>query len=296
MSVSRITASSHDQPGELVLVATPLGNLGDITRRALEVLEHADVVFCEDTRHSRTLFSAYAITPRRRLRALHEHNEASLCDEIVGRIRGGEVVALVTDAGTPTISDPGARVAAAVAAAGLRVTTTPGPSSVVAALSVSGLASERFVMEGFLARRPSERDAAYDRWAHEPRTIIFFESPQRLAATLAQLAARYPERRVAVVRELTKIHEEVLRGSLREVAATIATREILGEVVVVLAGDHDAEADEATVRAALLDHLERGASVRDASAAVAADLGVAHRVAYGVALTLRDRGASQPGR
>lgn len=276
-----------ERSGELVLVATPLGNLGDITRRALEVLESADVVFCEDTRHSRALFSAYAIAPRQRLRALHEHNEASLCEEVVALVGAGLVVALVSDAGTPTVSDPGARVVAAVAAAGLRVTTAPGPSAVVAALSVSGLDTERFVMEGFLSRRAGERRAAHDRWAREERTVVFFESPQRLAASLAELAARFPHRRVAVARELTKVHEEVLRGSLREVAERVAGREVLGEVVVVLEGSAPAPADDETVRAALADHLAAGSSVRDAAAAVSADLGVARRDAYRVALALR---------
>ncbi len=277
-----------NEVGELVLVATPLGNLGDITRRALEVLERADVVYCEDTRHSRTLFSAYAITPRRRLRALHEHNEASLCEEVVALVAAGQVVALVSDAGTPTISDPGARVAAAVAAAGLRVTTAPGPSSVVAALSVSGLSSERFVMEGFLARRAGEREASYERWSREPRTIVFFESPQRLATTLGELGARFPQRLIAVVRELTKLHEEIVRGTAQEVAAMFAARDILGEIVVVLAGTPEAPAEESVVRTALLDHLARGASVRDASTVVANDLGVAHRDVYQMALALRD--------
>jgi 16S rRNA (cytidine1402-2'-O)-methyltransferase len=282
--------------GELVLVATPLGNLADITRRAVQVLESADVVYCEDTRHSRTLFSAYGISPRRRPRALHEHNEASLCEEVVAHVRAGEVVALVTDAGTPTISDPGSRVAAAVAAAGLRVTTAPGPSAVVAALSVSGLASDRFVMEGFLGRRSGERDDLYELWAHEARTIVFFESPQRVATSLAELAAKFPDRRVAVVRELTKLHEEVVRGTLSEVAAQLAGREVLGEVVVVLAGVARPEVGASTVRAAISDHLDRGLSVRDAAAAVARDLGVAHRSAYEAALALRaerDRAADQ---
>ena len=282
------------QLGELVLVATPLGNLGDITRRALETLERADVVFCEDTRHSRAIFSAYAITPRRRIRSLHEHNEASLCDEVVALVTAGQVVALVSDAGTPTISDPGARVVAAVAAAGLRVTTAPGPSSVVAALSVSGLPSEQFVMEGFVARRSGERQASYERWAREPRTIVFFESPQRLAVTLAEIAERFPLRAVAVVRELTKLHEEIVRGTARDVAVRFASRDVLGEIVVILAGAPDAPADESAVRAALRDHLARGVSVRDAATAVAGDLGVAHRDAYRLALTLRDESTRPP--
>src|SRR5579863_2603396 len=265
VSVPESPAPGDHQLGELVLVATPLGNLGDITRRALETLKRADVVFCEDTRHSRALFSAYAISPRRRLRALHEHNEASLCDEVV-----------------------------ALVAAGLRVTTAPGPSSVVAALSVSGLPSEQFVMEGFVARRPGERRASYERWAREPRTIVFFESPQRLAVTLAEIAERFPLRSVAVVRELTKLHEEIVRGSARDVAVRFASREVLGEIVVILAGAPDAPADESAVRAALRDHLARGVSVRDAATAVASDLGVAHRDAYRLALTLRDESPRPP--
>ncbi len=281
------TQPGNEHRGELVIVATPLGNLGDITRRALEVLESADVVFCEDTRHSRTIFSAYSLRSRQRLRALHEHNEAGLCEEIVALVRAGQRVAVVTDAGTPTISDPGARVAAAVAAAGLRVTTAPGPSSVVAALSVSGLDTERFVMEGFLPRRGGERRVVFEGWAREPRTVVFFESPQRLATSLTELAALYPGRRVAVVRELTKVHEEVLRGTVFEVADSLSRREVLGEVVVVVEGGAATPVDDATVRAALADHLAGGASVRDAANAVAADLGVAHRDAYRAALALR---------
>jgi len=159
--------------GQLVVVATPLGNLGDISRRALELLASADVVYCEDTRHSRTLFSANDIPVHGRLRALHEHNEASLCEEVVGRVQNGEVVVLISDAGTPGISDPGSRVVAAVSEAGLVVTTAPGPSAVIAALTISGLATERFCMEGFVPRKRGEREALYAQWARETRTIVF---------------------------------------------------------------------------------------------------------------------------
>lgn len=148
------TVHEHESiKGQLVVVATPLGNLGDISRRALELLAGADVVYCEDTRRSSTLFSANDIPVMGRLRALHEHNEASLCDQVVTEVMEGKVVVLVSDAGTPGISDPGSRVVAAVAAAGLEVTTAPGPSAVVAALSISGLPTERFVMEGFISRK-----------------------------------------------------------------------------------------------------------------------------------------------
>ena len=287
-----VSASSAASSGQLVVVATPLGNLGDISRRALELLASADVVYCEDTRHSSTLFSAHGIAVNRRLRALHEHNEASLCAEIVERVRDGQVVVLISDAGTPGISDPGSRVVAAVAEAGLVVTTAPGPAAVIAALTISGLATDRFVMDGFVPRKAGERDLLYARWAREERTIVFYESPQRLAGTLDELAARFPERRVAVAREITKLHEEVIRGTLERVASLIAQREVLGEIVVVLAGAPEAPAvGDEMVRAALAEQLAGGASVRDAVSFVADSLGVAHRGVYQLALALRAEGS-----
>lgn len=282
-------AGAEESPvGQMVLVATPLGNLGDISRRALGLLASADVVYCEDTRRSSTLFSANAIPVRGRLQPLHEHNEASLCDEIVDRVRNGQIVVLISDAGTPGISDPGSRVVAAVAGAGLIVTTAPGPSAVIAALTISGLPSERFCMEGFVPRKRGEREALYAQWAREPRTIVFYESPQRLATTLAELAELFGDRRVAVAREITKLHEEVLRGTLRHVAKVVGERDVLGEVVVVLEGAPPSPAvDDETVRAALREQLAGGASVRDAVASVAGELGTSHRDAYQLALELR---------
>jgi len=274
MSVE-VTANSATSNGQLVVVATPLGNLGDISRRALELLASADVVYCEDTRHSSTLFSAHGIAVNRRLRALHEHNEASLCAEVVERVRDGQLVVLISDAGTPGISDPGSRVVAAVAEAGLVVTTAPGPAAVIAALTISGLPTDRFVMEGFVARKSGERELLYGAWARESRTIVFYESPQRLATTLGELATHFPRRRVAVAREITKLHEEVIRGNLEQVAAIVAGREVLGEIVVVLA-----------------DQLAGGASVRDAVSFVADSLGVAHRSVYRLALELRAKDGS----
>ena len=236
--------------GQLVLVATPLGNLGDLSRRALDLFARADAIYCEDTRHSRTLFSAHDIPTRGRLHSLHEHNEAAQCDVIVARVRAGELVVLISDAGTPGISDPGSRVVIAVVEAGLVVTSAPGPSAVITALSISGLSTERFVMEGFLPRKSSERASCYDKWAREERTVVFYESPQRLTTTLHELAARFPTRRAAIARELTKLHEEVTRGSLAEVAAL-------------------------------------GASTRDAVDYVAATLGASHRDVYQLALDAR---------
>lgn len=278
--------------GQLVLVATPLGNLGDLSRRALELFRDADVIYCEDTRHSRVLFSAHDIATGGRLQSLHEHNEAAQSEQIVARVRAGELVVLISDAGTPGISDPGSRAATAVIEAGLTVTTAPGPSAVIAALSVSGLPSERFVMEGFLPRKVGDRQRLYEEWADESRTIVFYESPQRLASVLDELAAKFPERRVAVARELTKLHEEVVRGTLEEVAAIFATRDVLGEVVVVLDGESVvAHVDDDVVLAALFEQWNDGATTRDAVDYVAETLGVARRDVYQLALDARkDRG------
>src|SRR5580692_2944113 len=274
--------------GQLVLVATPLGNLGDISRRALELLTVADVIYCEDTRRSSTIFSAHAIAVNGRLRALHEHNEASLCDQVVAQVASGQLVVVISDAGTPGISDPGARVVAAVADAGLTVTTAPGPSAVVAALTISGLPTERFAMEGFLPRKAGEREALYAQWLHEPRTIVFYESPQRLAATLSEMVDAFASRRLCVAREITKLHEEVLRGTVAEIADMLHGRELLGEIVVVLEGNPEVEViDDELIRAALRDQIDEGTSTRDAVSYVAESLGVAHRVVYQMALELR---------
>ena len=279
--------------GQLVVVATPLGNLGDISKRALELLATADLVYCEDTRRSSTLFSANGIAVRGRLRALHEHNEASMCEEIVEHVESRRLIVMISDAGTPGISDPGARVVAAVANAGLKVTTAPGPSAVIAALSISGLDTDRFVMEGFVPRKAGERRLLYDQWEHETRTVVFYESPQRLATTMREIADRFAQRRVAVAREITKLHEEVIRGSALDVADLVARREIIGEIVVVLEGgvqSHDV--DPLEVRAALAARFASGASVRDAVDAVEEDLGVAHREVYRLALELKDSDAT----
>ena len=284
----RVNMSELIARGELMVVATPLGNLGDLSRRAISLLTSADAIYCEDTRHSRTLFSANNIAPAGRLHALHEHNEASQCAEVCDRVARGEVVVLISDAGTPGISDPGARVVAAVAEAGLRVSTAPGPSAVIAALSISGLPTERFCMEGFVPRKAGERQALYDQWSAEDRTIVFYESPQRLATTLRELAERFPVRRVAIARELTKLHEEVIRGTLEHVADVIAQREVLGEIVGVLEGAQPAPIiGPEAVRAALADQLTHGASVRDAVNEVVAALGVSHRDTYELALEVR---------
>ena len=274
--------------GQLVLVATPLGNLGDLSPRALEFFRRADVIYCEDTRHSRVLFSANGIASGGRLQALHEHNEVAQSEHVVTRVREGQLVVLISDAGTPGISDPGTRVVAAVATAGLRVSTAPGPSAVVAALSISGLPTERFIMEGFFPRKANDRARLVASWAEEERTIVFYESPQRLVGVLSELAQTFPDRRVAVVRELTKLHEEVIRGTTREVAAVLEQRVILGEIVVVLEGGQPViDVDDELVRRALREQFSTGVSTRDAVDFVSETLGASHRVVYQMALEVK---------
>ncbi|MHB1774774.1 MAG: 16S rRNA (cytidine(1402)-2'-O)-methyltransferase [Acidimicrobiales bacterium] len=277
--------------GRLVLVATPIGNLGDLTTRAHGILADADVICCEDTRRTRVLCSALGIPAGGRLVSVHGHNEAARSDQVLGWLSEGKTVALVSDAGTPAVSDPGARLVAAAVAGGHVVTVAPGPSAVLAALVVSGLPTERFCVEGFLPRRGPERRARLESLAAEERTTVLLESPGRLAGTLDELARAVGDRPVAVARELTKRHEEVWRGGLAAAAAAFATREVRGEVVVVLGGAGPAlGASDEQVAAAVASRLADGASVRDAAGAVAADLGVPHRRAYRAALAARQAG------
>jgi len=279
-------------PGSLVLVATPIGNLGDLSPRALEVLATADVICCEDTRRTRALLSAAGIRGGGRLVSFHDHNEDRRTPEVLAWVAGGRTVALVSDAGTPAVSDPGARLVAAAAAEGLAVTTVPGPSSVLAALVLSGLPTARFVVEGFLPRRGGERARRLAALAVEERTAVVLEAPGRLAATLADLAAGGGDRPVAVARELTKRFEEVWRGTLDEAASHFAAEPVRGEVVVVLGGAPPTVVAEDEVAAAVAEHLARGEGPRAVAEAVSARLGVSRRLAYETAIAQRDGSAS----
>ncbi|MHB8328512.1 MAG: 16S rRNA (cytidine(1402)-2'-O)-methyltransferase [Acidimicrobiales bacterium] len=266
-------------------MSTPIGNLGDLAPRAVQVLAHADLVCCEDTRRTRQLLSYAGITGRT-LISVHGHNEASRVEEIVSRLGAGQTVALVSDAGTPSVSDPGARVVAAAAAAGARVTVVPGPNAAVAALVVSGLPTDRFCFEGFLPRRASVRRRRLAALAGEERTTVLHESPARLAATLAELAeACGPQRPVVVARELTKLHEEVWRGPLEDAAAEFAGRDVRGEVVLVLHGaPAPAAPSDAVLEQAMGRRLHARQSLRDAAEAVSAELDVPRRRAYEIGL------------
>ncbi|WP_419944236.1 16S rRNA (cytidine(1402)-2'-O)-methyltransferase [Candidatus Poriferisodalis sp.] len=271
------------QPVGLWLVATPIGNLGDIPERAIDVLRDVSFVACEDTRRTGLLLQRLGIG-HRPLVALHEHNEAAAAPVIVERLTAGETAAYVTDAGMPTVSDPGQRLVEAVAAAGLGVSVVPGPSAPVAALAVSGLPARRWVMEGFLPRSRKARMSRLAEVAAEQRTVVLFESPRRLGATLADLAeACGADRPAAVARELTKLHEEVVRGTLADLAVAYAEPP-KGEIVLMVGPAPPAAPTDHQIRAELRAELDSGASARDAAVAVAQRLGVSRSRVYRLAV------------
>jgi 16S rRNA (cytidine1402-2'-O)-methyltransferase len=274
--------------GTLVLVSTPIGNLQDLSARARDALGTADVVYCEDTRRTRALVTHAGLTGVR-LKSLHAHNEAARVDAVLDLLAGGSTVAVVSDAGTPLVSDPGARLVAAAATAGAVVSVVPGPSAALAALVVSGFATDRFCFEGFLPRRGPERRARLRAVADEERTVVLFEAPGRVAPTLAELAATCGgERAVVVARELTKLHEEVWRGSLAEAADAFSAHPARGEVALVVEGAPPPEVpSDAAVDGAVRARLDAGDSLRDAADAVAAALGVGRRRAYQAGVALR---------
>ena len=218
----------------LYLVATPIGNLGDITLRALDVLRAADVIASEDTRKTGVLLRHFDI--KKPQLAFHEHNEHQAGPRIIGLLRAGQSVAVVTDAGTPGISDPGQHLVEAAARAGHEVVAVPGPSAGAAALSISGLAAVPHLFLGFPPARGGARRQLFERYRDHPETIVYFEAPHRLAASLADAAAVFGARPASVAREMTKVHEEVLRGTLAELAERVAGITVRGEIVVVLAG------------------------------------------------------------
>jgi 16S rRNA (cytidine1402-2'-O)-methyltransferase len=271
-------------PG-LYVVATPIGNLADVTLRALAILAGADAILAEDTRVSRALLARYGI--ERPLSPYHEHNAAEARPRALKRIAEGRALALISDAGTPLISDPGYKLVAEAIELGLAVAAAPGPSAALAALCVAGLPTDRFYFEGFLPPRQSARRERINALAAAPGTLIFYEAPGRLAETLADLALELGPRPAAVARELTKLHEEVRRGALDKLAAEYSAGETpRGEIVIVVA---PAEArpliSEATLDREIAEQLTK-LSVKDAAAAIAAKHGLPRRQVYARALAL----------
>ena len=218
----------------MFLVATPIGNLEDITPRALRTLRDVSLVAAEDTRRTRRLLDHFGIAAK--LVSLFEHNERARTGMLIERLRAGDAVALVTDAGSPAIADPGYPLVRAAVAEGLRVESVPGPSAVIAALQVSGLPTDAFTFVGFLPVKPGARRRALEALSERRETIVAFESPHRIARTLADLEAVWQERPIALARELTKVHEQVLRGTAREVRSALGEAQERGEIVLVLGG------------------------------------------------------------
>ena len=259
-------------PGTLYLVATPIGNLKDLSPRALEVLSAVAFVICEDTRHSGTLLSAHGV--KKPLLSLPAFDEAARAEALAGRIAAGEDAALVTDAGTPAISDPGEKLVACAIQRGVTVVPVPGPSALIAALSASGLPTGRFHFLGFLPRQRSEAEAMLAEVRGLRATLVLYESPQRLGETLQLLERELPGRRACVARELTKLHEELVRGTLAELAARFTAQPALGEIVIVVEGfTGDARWGEDRLRAALTEGLRHGHRLKELSKELARTAG-----------------------
>jgi 16S rRNA (cytidine1402-2'-O)-methyltransferase len=271
----------------IILAATPIGNLGDASARLRQALEDADVVASEDTRVTQRLLAGLGIANRPKLVALHEHNERSRAAELVESARDADLLVL-SDAGMPTVSDPGFVLVQAAVAEGVDVTAIPGPSAVVTALAVSGLPTDRFAFEGFLPRKAGERMRRLAELAADRRTLVFFEAPSRLAASLESLAEAFgAERPAAVCRELTKLHEEVRRGPLAELASWAADG-VRGEICIVVGGAGEpVPADEGEAVARVVGLAASGTRLKDAAAIVAAETGLGKRDLYEAALAAR---------
>ncbi len=273
--------------GVLVLAGTPIGDPDDATPRLRRELASADVVAAEDTRRLRRLAAALAVTVTGRVVSYYEQNEAARTPELVEALLAGRRVLLVTDAGMPSVSDPGYRLVAAAVAAGVAVTAAPGPSAVLTALALSGLPVDRFCFEGFLPRKAGERARRLAELATEARTTVFFEAPHRLAASLTAMADTLgDDRAAAVCREMTKTYEEVRRGGLRELAGWAAGG-VRGEVTVVVAGAEPPAADPADLVAAVEALVAAGSRLKEASAEVAAARGVSRKALYDAVLAAR---------
>jgi 16S rRNA (cytidine1402-2'-O)-methyltransferase len=268
--------------GKLLLCGTPIGNLEDVSLRALRVLGEADVIACEDTRRTRKLLSHHGISPRS-MTVYNEGNERRKADELVGVMTRGKTVVLVSDAGMPGLSDPGYRLVKAAVEEGVPVEVVPGPSAAISALAISGLPPGRFVFEGFFSKKPGERRRRIEELSTERRTIVIFESPRRVEETLADLHAGLGERPAALARELTKMHEEVRRGGLSELLRSVETDPPRGEIVIVVGGAiHDAaepvENEELARRAKEL--MDTGVARSEALSRVARELGVRKRQVF----------------
>jgi 16S rRNA (cytidine1402-2'-O)-methyltransferase len=272
-------------PPGLHIVATPIGNLGDITLRALVTLQQADVVYCEDTRHSRTLMAHFGIGNR--LRAYHEHNAEAERPRILGQLDEGCRIALISDAGTPLISDPGYKLSREVIAAGHAVYAHPGPCAAIAALTVAGLPTDCFLFAGFLPPKSGQRQTRLQQLRAIPASLVFYEAPTRVAETLADMLGQFGDRPAVISRELTKLHEAVTRGTLSDLIATIGGADLRGEIAIVVGPPLPTAISDAEIAAALRLALQT-ATTRDAVRNVAEQLAVPRSRVYNLA-TLMER-------
>lgn len=274
---------------QIVLAATPIGNVGDASPRLVELLGSADIVAAEDTRRLNKLVRMLGVQVRGRIFSYHEHNEATRTQDLLDEVRSGKTLLMVTDAGMPAVSDPGFRLVEAAAAAGLAVTAVPGPSAVLTALALSGLPTDRFCFEGFLPRKTGERAGRLRELALERRTMVFFEAPHRLEVMLRALDTAFGgDRRAAVARELTKLHEEVRRGPLRELLAWAEESQIRGEIAVVVEGAPEPEPQLAVDHVASVNALvSGGARLKDAVGTVGEEARVSKRELYAAVLAAR---------
>ena len=276
-------------PGRIVLAATPIGNVGDASSRLIELLSTADIVAAEDTRRLHRLVQTLGITVAGRIISYHEHNEEAKTGELLEAVRSGQTLVMVTDAGMPSVSDPGFRLVEGAVAAGLTVTAAPGPSAVLTALALSGLPTDRFCFEGFLPRKAGERAARLADLDAERRTMVFFEAPHRLEPMLRALRERFgAERRAAVCRELTKTYEEVIRGTVLELLEWSENNEVRGEIAIVVGGAPEREAGKPEDHVAAVQGLiTQGIRLKEAVAAVAEDAKVSKRELYSAVLAAR---------
>lgn len=294
MQAAKPVQGANPEQGRLVLAATPMGDIGDASARLREALATADVIAAEDTRRTRNLAAALDVTLTGRVVSFYDQVEVSRLPGLVAEVEQGRTVLLVTDAGMPSVSDPGYRLVAACVDAGLPVTCLPGPSAVTTALALSGLPVERFCFDGFPPRKPGQRRAWLETLVREPRAVVFFEAPHRLAACLADaVEVLGGERRAAVCRELTKTYEEVRRGTLAELAAWAADG-VRGEITVVVAGAPPVPASTDDLLAEVLDRVAGGERLKEATAAVAERTGASRRELYEAALAARDAAPGDP--
>jgi 16S rRNA (cytidine1402-2'-O)-methyltransferase len=272
--------------GILYVVATPIGNLEDISLRALRILKEVDLIAAEDTRHTRNLLTHYDI--RTALTSYHEHNEKTQAAKLVEKLRRGENIALVSDAGTPAISDPGYRLVVEALRAGLQVVPLPGPSAVAAVLSASGLPTDRFVFEGFLPAKKQERETRLKSLRAESRTVVFYEAPHRLQESLSDMLHLLGDREIVVAREVSKIHEEYLRGTIAEVISQLGERDVKGEITVVVHGSSgESPVSEGEIETEIRRLIDGGVGVKQISELLGTRYRLAKREVYQLALQLK---------